>query len=61
MTGRAGPPKVLCIVSGGGDLEEAVEWSDAVNRTDLVVAAYRPRGCGPRSPDERIFVSPWPR
>lgn len=36
--------KALCIVSGGGHLEEAVECFDAFKHTDLRVVAYKHRG-----------------
>ncbi len=38
------PLKVLCIVSGGGHLEEAVECFEAFRGTELVVAVYRHHG-----------------
>jgi beta-1,4-N-acetylglucosaminyltransferase len=38
------PLKVLCIVSGGGHLEEAVECFEAFAGTDLVVVVYRHKG-----------------
>ena len=36
--------KTLCIVSGGGHLEEAVECLDAFAQTEVVVVVYRHRG-----------------
>ncbi|MFO8013069.1 MAG: hypothetical protein R6X20_07160 [Phycisphaerae bacterium] len=44
MSRRSRRPKTLCIVSGGGHLEEAIECFDAFADTDLVVVAYRHRG-----------------
>lgn len=36
--------KTLCIVSGGGHLEEAVECFEAFARTEQVVVVYRHKG-----------------
>lgn len=44
MTNRNRRRKTLCIVSGGGHLEEAIECFDAFADTNLVVAVYRHRG-----------------
>jgi UDP-N-acetylglucosamine:LPS N-acetylglucosamine transferase len=44
MSRRSRRPKTLCIVSGGGHLEEAIECFDAFAETDLVVVVYRHRG-----------------
>ena len=44
MTSRNRQLKTLCIVSGGGHLEEAVECFDAFADTNLVVVVYRHRG-----------------
>jgi len=44
MTPPTRPLKVLCIVSGGGHLEEAVECFDALAGTDLVVVVYKHKG-----------------
>ncbi|MFW5798326.1 MAG: hypothetical protein ACOCXX_01600 [Planctomycetota bacterium] len=38
------PKKVMCIVSGGGHLEEAIECFEAFRGTELVVVMYRHLG-----------------
>jgi len=44
MSPRDKPLKALCIVSGGGHLEEAVECFDAFTGCELVVVVYRHKG-----------------
>lgn len=44
MSRETKPLKTLCIVSGGGHLEEAVECFEALRGTELVVVVYRHRG-----------------
>jgi len=44
MINRNRRRKTLCIVSGGGHLEEAIECFDAFADTSLVVVVYRHRG-----------------
>jgi UDP-N-acetylglucosamine:LPS N-acetylglucosamine transferase len=43
-TGPARRLTALCIVSGGGHLEEAVECFDAFKGADLVVVVYKHKG-----------------
>ena len=44
MTAPTKRLKTLCIVSGGGHIEEAAECFEAFRDTDLVVAVYRHHG-----------------